>query len=163
MHRYQSLAFSAGDIIIREGDEANLVYTLKQGHAAAYQDGVKVGEIKSAKKGVTVVYTNAKGEAVSLDVDKLIISIGRVANTTGLAADAVGLQLDERREQGMVVVVELRRIQSREDSVERGVVAHGPAHLAEAAGVPELVAEILAGLDALLVKLHVLAQRRDLQ
>ena len=45
MHRYQSLAFSAGDIIIREGDEANLVYTLKQGHAAAYQDGVKVGEI----------------------------------------------------------------------------------------------------------------------
>ena len=53
--------------------------------------GVKVGEIKSAKKGVSVAYTNAKGEAVSLDVDKLIISIGRVANTTGLAADTVGL------------------------------------------------------------------------
>jgi dihydrolipoamide dehydrogenase len=58
--------------------------------------GVKVGEIKSGKKGVNVAYTNAKGEAVSLDVDKLIVSIGRVPNTIGLNAEAVGLALDER-------------------------------------------------------------------
>ena len=36
--------------------------------------GVKVGEIKNSKKGVSIAYTTAKGEAVSLDVDKLIIS-----------------------------------------------------------------------------------------
>ena len=44
--------------------------------------GVKIGEIKTGKKGkeskVSVAYTNAKGEAVALDVDKLIVSIGRV-------------------------------------------------------------------------------------
>ncbi len=63
--------------------------------------GVKIGEVKSSKKGVSVAYTNAKGEAQTLDVDKLIVSIGRTANTIGLNAEAVGLQLDER---GCIVV-----------------------------------------------------------
>ena len=63
--------------------------------------GVKVGEIKPSKSGVSVAYTNAKGEAVSLEVDKLIVSIGRVPNTVGLNHEAVGLQLDER---GAIVV-----------------------------------------------------------
>jgi dihydrolipoamide dehydrogenase len=52
--------------------------------------GAKVGEIKTGKKGVSVAWTNAKGEAQTLDVDKLIVSIGRVANTIGLAPDTVG-------------------------------------------------------------------------
>src|SRR6218665_2254574 len=63
--------------------------------------GVKIGEVKSSKKGVSVAYTNAKGEAQTLDVDKLIVYIGRTANTIGLNAEAVGLQLDER---GAIVV-----------------------------------------------------------
>ena len=63
--------------------------------------GVKVGAIKTGKKGVSIAYENAKGEAQTLDVDKLIISIGRLANTEGLNAEAVGLKLDER---GLVVV-----------------------------------------------------------
>jgi dihydrolipoamide dehydrogenase len=49
--------------------------------------GVKIGDIKTGKKGVSVAYTNAKGEAVALDVDKLIVSIGRVPNTIGLNAE----------------------------------------------------------------------------
>src|SRR2546427_3339917 len=51
--------------------------------------GVKIGEIKSGKKGVSIAYTNAKGEAQALEADKLIISIGRTANTAGLNAEAV--------------------------------------------------------------------------
>jgi len=39
--------------------------------------GVKVGEITSGKKGVSIAYTNAKGEAQTLDADKLIVSIGQ--------------------------------------------------------------------------------------
>lgn len=58
--------------------------------------GVKVGDIKVTKKGVAVNYINAKGEAHAVDADKLIISIGRVPNTIGLNAEAVGLKLDER-------------------------------------------------------------------
>ena len=63
--------------------------------------GVKVGEVKTGKKGVSVAYTNAKGEAQTLEVDKLIVSIGRVPNTNGLNPEAVGLKLDER---GAIVV-----------------------------------------------------------
>jgi dihydrolipoamide dehydrogenase len=63
--------------------------------------GVKVGAIKTGKKGVSVAYTNAKGEALALEVDKLIVSIGRVPNTIGLNTEAVGLALDDR---GAIVV-----------------------------------------------------------
>src|SRR5205814_3594928 len=58
--------------------------------------GVKVGEIKTAGAGVSVAYTTAKGEAQTLEADRVIVSIGRVPNTTGLKPEAVGLKLDER-------------------------------------------------------------------
>src|SRR6478672_7213121 len=58
--------------------------------------GVKVGEVKNnGAQGVTVAYTNAKGEAQTLAVDKLIVSIGRVPNTIGLNSEAIGLKVDE--------------------------------------------------------------------
>jgi dihydrolipoamide dehydrogenase len=63
--------------------------------------GVKVGEVKTGKKGVSVAWTSAKGEAQTLEVDKLIVSIGRVPNTAGLNPEAVGLKLDER---GAIIV-----------------------------------------------------------
>jgi len=103
--------------------------------------GVKVGEIKSGKKGVSVAWTNAKGEAQKLEVDKLIVSIGRVPNTTGLNADAVGLKLDER---GAIVVDDDCRT-SLPGVWAVGDVVRGPmlAHKAEEEGVA--VAERIAG------------------
>ena len=63
--------------------------------------GVKIGNVDTSGKGVKLEYTNAKGEAQTLEADKLIVSIGRTANTNGLNAEAVGLALDER---GQIVV-----------------------------------------------------------
>ena len=103
--------------------------------------GVKVGEIKAGKKGVSVAYANAKGEAQALEVDKLIVSIGRVPNTIGLNAEAVGLKLDER---GAIVVDE--NCKSNLPNVWAvGDVVRGPmlAHKAEEEGVA--VAERIAG------------------
>jgi dihydrolipoamide dehydrogenase len=65
------------------------------------QLGVKISEVKSGKSGVTVAYADAAGKEQKLAVDKLIVSIGRVPNTIGLNAEAIGLKLDER---GFVVV-----------------------------------------------------------
>jgi dihydrolipoamide dehydrogenase len=103
--------------------------------------GVTVGEIKTGKKGVSVAWTDAKGAAQKLEVDKLIVSIGRVPNTTGLNADAVGLKLDER---GAIVVdgdcrTNLKGVWAVGD------VVRGPmlAHKAEEEGVA--VAERIAG------------------
>jgi dihydrolipoamide dehydrogenase len=103
--------------------------------------GVKVGEVKATKAGVSVAYTDAKGEAKTLDVDKLVVSIGRVPNTTGLNAEAVGLKLDERG--AIVVDGECRTNLPGVWAV--GDVVRGPmlAHKAEEEGVA--VAERIAG------------------
>jgi len=103
--------------------------------------GVKVGEIKSSKKGVSVAWTDAKGEAQTLEVDKLIVSIGRVPNTIGLNAEAVGLKLDER---GAIAVDDECKT-SLPNVWAIGDVVRGPmlAHKAEEEGVA--VAERIAG------------------
>ncbi|MEX1167835.1 MAG: dihydrolipoyl dehydrogenase, partial [Hydrogenophaga sp.] len=103
--------------------------------------GVKVGEIKKGKKGVSVAYTTVKGEEVKLEVDKLIVSIGRVPNTNGLNAEAVKLKLDER---GAIVVDDECRTNLK-GVWAVGDVVRGPmlAHKAEEEGVA--VAERIAG------------------
>ena len=103
--------------------------------------GVKIGEVKTGKKGVSIAYTNAKGEAQALEVDKLIVSIGRVPNTIGLNPEAVGLKLDER---GAIVVDDNCKT-SLPNVWAVGDVVRGPmlAHKAEEEGVA--VAERIAG------------------
>ena len=103
--------------------------------------GVKVGDIVNSKKRVVVNYTNAKGEAIKLDADKLIVSIGRVPNTNGLNPQAVGLALDERG----AVVVDAECKTNVPGIWAVGDVVRGPmlAHKAEEEGVA--VAERIAG------------------
>ena len=103
--------------------------------------GVKVGEVKTSKKGVSIAYENAKGEAQALEVDKLIVSIGRVPNTIGLNAEAVGLKLDERG----AIVVDGDCKTNLPGVWAIGDVVRGPmlAHKAEEEGVA--VAERMAG------------------
>ncbi|MDB5947109.1 MAG: lpdA [Ramlibacter sp.] len=118
--------------------EAHKAFT-KQG--LKIELGVKVGEIKTTKTGVSVAWTNAKGEAQTLDVDQLIVSIGRVPNTVGLNPDAVGLKLDER---GAILVDDECKT-NLPNVWAIGDVVRGPmlAHKAEEEGVA--VAERIAG------------------
>ncbi len=103
--------------------------------------GVQVGAVTSSAKGVKVAYADAKGETKTLEVDKLIVSVGRVPHTAGLNADAVGLKLDER---GAVAVDEHCRC-NLPNVWAVGDVVRGPmlAHKAEEEGVA--VAERIAG------------------
>jgi dihydrolipoamide dehydrogenase len=103
--------------------------------------GVKIGEIKNGKKGVSIAYTDAQGGAQTLAVDKLIVSIGRVPNTVGLNAEAVGLKFDER---GAIAVDDLCKT-NLPNVWAVGDVVRGPmlAHKAEEEGVA--VAERIAG------------------
>jgi len=125
--------------------EAHKAFT-KQG--LKIELGVKVGEIKSApstgsgRSGkVSVAYTNAKGEAQTLELDKLIVSIGRVPNTIGLGAAAVGLKLGERGD----IEVDADCKTNLPNVWAIGDVVRGPmlAHKAEEEGVA--VAERIAG------------------
>jgi dihydrolipoamide dehydrogenase len=101
--------------------------------------GVKITGVK-AKKDVTVEYADAEGKAQSAIFDRLIVSIGRIANTEGLNAGGVGLKL----ERGFVVVDEHCRT-SLAGVWAIGDVVRGPmlAHKAEEEGVA--VAERIAG------------------
>ena len=118
--------------------EALKVFT-KQG--LKIELGVKISEVKNGKKGVAVAYANAKGEAQTLDCDKLIVSIGRVPNTVGLNPEAIGLKLDERG----AILVDGDCKTNVPNVWAVGDVVRGPmlAHKAEEEGVA--VAERIAG------------------
>jgi dihydrolipoamide dehydrogenase len=118
--------------------EAQKIFT-KQG--LAFNFGVKIGDIKVSKKGVSIAYTDKDGKAQKLDADRLVVSIGRIPNTQGLGADKVGLKLNER---GMVEVD--GHCKTNLPGVWAiGDVVRGPmlAHKAMEEGVA--VAEIMAG------------------
>src|SRR5947209_15352766 len=104
--------------------------------------GVKIAGVK-AKKDVTVEHTDAEGKSQSVIFDRLIVSIGRIANTEGLNAEAVGLKL----ERGFVAVDEQCRT-NLAGVWAIGDVVRGPmlAHKAEEEGVA--VAERIAGQHA---------------
>jgi dihydrolipoamide dehydrogenase len=118
--------------------EAHKAFT-KQGLKIAL--GVKISEVKAGKKGVTVAYADASGAAQTLECERLIVSIGRVPNTTGLNAQGVGLKLDER---GFIAVDDDCKT-SLPKVWAVGDVVRGPmlAHKAEEEGVA--VAERIAG------------------
>ena len=105
------------------------------------QMGVKVGDIKATKKSVSIAYTDKDGKAQKLDADRLVVSIGRVPNTDGLNAEAVGLQLDERG----FVAVDGHCKTNLPGVWAIGDVVRGPmlAHKAHEEGV--MVAELMAG------------------
>jgi dihydrolipoamide dehydrogenase len=101
----------------------------------------KITKVEAGKDNVTVEYTDAKGEAQKSVFDKLIVSIGRTANTIGLGADKVGLAVDER---GMITVDEDCKT-NLPNVWAIGDVVRGPmlAHKAEEEAVA--VAERIAG------------------
>jgi dihydrolipoamide dehydrogenase len=103
--------------------------------------GVKIGDIKATKKSVSIAYTDKDGKEQKLDADRLIVSIGRVPNTDGLNAEAVGLKLDARG----FVDVDAHCKTNLPGVWAIGDVVRGPmlAHKAHEEGV--MVAELMAG------------------
>jgi len=111
----------------------------KQG--LAIELGVNISKVTPGKKSVSVQYSAADKTVKTLECDRLIVSIGRVPNTDGLNAAAVGLKLDER---GFVSVDD--HCHTNLPNVWAiGDVVRGPmlAHKAEEEGVA--VAERIAG------------------
>jgi dihydrolipoamide dehydrogenase len=102
--------------------------------------GAKIASVEY-KKIVKVQFTTTDISSKTLECDRLIVSIGRVPNTDGLNASAVGLKLDER---GFIAVDDDCRT-NLPNVWAIGDVVRGPmlAHKAEEEGV--VVAERIAG------------------
>ncbi|WP_018605930.1 dihydrolipoyl dehydrogenase [Uliginosibacterium gangwonense] len=73
--------------------EAWKIFTKKQG--LDIQLGIQIKDVKVGENTVVIQYENDDGDQ-TLEVDKLIVAVGRVPNTDGLNAEVVGLQLDDR-------------------------------------------------------------------
>lgn len=121
------VASEAGKVFARQGLKIEL--------------GVQIGEVKTTKKGVAIAYTDKNGAGQRLDADRLIVSVGRVPNTDGLNAEAVGLKLDERGR----IDVDAHCRTNLPGVWAVGDVVRGPmlAHKAMDEGV--MVAELIAG------------------
>jgi dihydrolipoamide dehydrogenase len=106
--------------------------------------GIQIDEVQSSKDGVLVRYREAQakdGDQKALQVDRLVVSIGRLPNTEGLEAQRVGLALDERG----TIIVDEHCATNLPGVWAVGDVVRGPmlAHKAEEEGVA--VAERIAG------------------
>ena len=102
--------------------------------------GAKVAKATASKKGVSVEYEDKDG-AHAIEVDKLIVAVGRRPVTDGLFADDAGIQLDER---GFVVVDDQCRTRVK-GVFAIGDCVRGPmlAHKGSEEGV--MVADLIAG------------------
>ncbi len=102
--------------------------------------GVKIANVKTSKKSVTVEFDDAVGEQKA-EFDRLIVAVGRVPNSVNLGAEAVELKIDER---GFVEVDEHCRT-NLSNVYAIGDVVRGPmlAHKSSEEGVA--VAEMIAG------------------
>jgi dihydrolipoamide dehydrogenase len=103
--------------------------------------GAKVSGAKVEGGAVTVSYSDDKGASQSLQVDKVVVAIGRRPFTKDLLADGTGVQLDER---GFVKVDHECRT-GVEGIWAVGDVVRGPmlAHKGKEEGV--MVADLIAG------------------
>ena len=87
--------------------------------------GAKVTAAKAGKKGVKVDYDDKSGSN-TIEVDKLIVAVGRKPYTEGLLADDAGIQLDDR---GFIVVddecrTRVKGVYAIGDSVRGPMLAH---------------------------------------
>ena len=134
----EALPTFLGAVDEQVANEAHKAFT-KQGLKIAL--GVKISAVTPNKGGVSVAYLDGAGKEQTLVCEKLIVSIGRVPNTTGLNAAGVGLKLDERG----FVAVDADCKTNLPNVWAVGDVVRGPmlAHKAEEEGVA--VAERIAG------------------
>ena len=118
--------------------EALKIFT-RQG--LAIHTGVRIGDIKAGRKGVAIAHADKDGKTAQLEADRLIVSVGRIPNTEGLNAGAVGLKLNER---GQIEVDEHCRT-NLPGVWAIGDVVRGPMLAHKAMEEAVMVAEIIAG------------------
>ncbi|MDH3757472.1 MAG: dihydrolipoyl dehydrogenase [Gammaproteobacteria bacterium] len=112
-------------LFMADRDVANVAARDFKKQGLDIQLGAKVTAAKAGKKGVKVEYDDKAGSH-AIEVDKLIVAVGRKPYTEGLLADDAGIQLDDR---GFIVVDEdcrtrVKGVFAVGDSVRGPMLAH---------------------------------------
>jgi len=123
--------------------EAKKIFTRELG--LEIQTGINITEIKAAENTVIVKYLDAQDKKQKLEVDKLIVSVGRVPNSANLGADSVGLQIDDggRIQVDTYCRTNLLNVYAVGDVVRGPMLAHKASE--EGVAVAEEIAAKIAG------------------
>jgi len=123
-----------------DADVAKVAQKAFESQGIKFELGAKVTGVKKAAGGATLT-AERDGKVIEFPADRILVAVGRKANTTGLGAQEAGLKLDER---GRIVIDDHFKT-SLPGVYAIGDVVVGPmlAHKAEEEGVA--VAEIIAG------------------
>ena len=126
--------------------EANSIFSKELG--LQMHMGVTIESVKTTKSKVTIRYADADKKKQTLEVEKLIVAIGRIPNTTGLGIDKNGLAVDER---GLITVdaycrTNLSNVYAVGDVVRGPMLAHKASE--EGVAVAEMIAHIEKGQQA---------------
>jgi dihydrolipoamide dehydrogenase len=87
-------------LFMADRDVAKIAAQEYKQHGLDIRLGAKVSAAKVGKKGVEVSFDDKNGSQ-SIEVDKLVVAVGRKPHTENLFSDDAGIQLDER---GFIVV-----------------------------------------------------------
>jgi dihydrolipoamide dehydrogenase len=139
----QVTVLEAADEFLAMADRALAAEALKQlrKQGLDIRLGARVSGAKTSGNKVSVSYADASGEQ-SLEVDRLVVAVGRRPYTKDLLAEGTGVEIDQR---GFIVVDEHCRTGAA-DVFAVGDCVRGPmlAHKAKEEGV--MVADLAAGL-----------------
>jgi len=123
-----------------DADIAKAAQTALEKQGIKFELGTKVTGVKKSAAGFALT-AEREGKVLEFPADKILVAVGRKANTTGLGAAEAGLKLDERGR----VVIDGHFLTNLPGVYAIGDVVAGPmlAHKAEEEGVA--VAENIAG------------------
>lgn len=127
-------------LFMADRDVANIAAAQFKKQGLDIKLGASVLKATAGKNGVTIAYEDKDGKQ-SVEVDQLIVAVGRKPFTTDLFADDAGIQLDER---GFIVVDDECRTRVK-GVYAIGDCVRGPmlAHKGSEEGV--MVADLIAG------------------
>ena len=95
---------ASDDILKREEKEAaDRVKKILEAKGVTFYLNSKVEEISDNENDSSIAISNGNGEIIQFNGDKILVAIGRKANTQGLELERAGVQVDER---GNIIVNE---------------------------------------------------------
>lgn len=95
---------ASDDILKREEKEAaDRVKKILEAKGVTFYLNSKVEEISDNENDSSIAISNGNGEIIQFNGDKILVAIGRKANTQGLELEKAGVQVDER---GNIIVNE---------------------------------------------------------
>jgi len=115
---------------LEDGEVSKLMERVYKKRGMDIHAGAKFEEAEVKDDGVTVTFTDKKGESHTMDVDYVLSAVGRVPNSEDLGLDSVGVETDDR---GFIQVDEKLRtnvdgVYAIGDVAGRQLLAHKASH-----------------------------------